>query len=98
MAELVETGDFEDVLNWAIGTHGHPAFKVSQDAAGLRIVIDIAALRTRRAGHSISGQDGRPRLSKPHVTSAGGRGPLRGAAGPLGSRRAASESARSSVR
>jgi hypothetical protein len=42
VAELVETGDFEDVLNWAIGTHGHPAFKVSQDAAGLRIVIDIA--------------------------------------------------------
>ena len=37
-----ERGDFEDVLNWAIGTHGKPAFKVSPDAAGLRLVVDIA--------------------------------------------------------
>ena len=42
VVELVERGDFEDVLNWAIGTHGKPAFKVSPDAAGLRLVVDIA--------------------------------------------------------
>ena len=42
VAELVLTGDFEDVLSWAVGTHGKPAFKVGVDAAGQRVIVDIA--------------------------------------------------------
>ena len=42
VVEVVESGDFEDVLNWVAGTKGKPGFKVTPDAAAGRVVIDVA--------------------------------------------------------
>jgi hypothetical protein len=41
--ELVETGDFEAVLNWVIGVRTRPAFKVTTLTDPARVVIDIAS-------------------------------------------------------
>ena len=41
--ELVQTGDFEAVLTWAIGVDGKPEFRVSTLTAPPRLVIDIAS-------------------------------------------------------
>ena len=42
VVEVVETGDFEDVLNWVAGVKGKPGFKVTPDAAGGRLLVDVA--------------------------------------------------------
>jgi hypothetical protein len=42
VAELVRTGDFEDVLTWVAGTTGRPGFKVGTDAAAGTITVDVA--------------------------------------------------------
>ena len=41
--EVVETGDFEAVLNWAVGLRGKPTFRVSVGASRSSLVIDVAA-------------------------------------------------------
>ncbi len=43
MAEVVATGDFERVLNWAIGVNGTPGFSVSVLEDPHRVVIDLGA-------------------------------------------------------
>jgi hypothetical protein len=40
--EVVETGDFEAVLNWVIGVNGRTPFEVSTMTDPARVVIDIA--------------------------------------------------------
>ena len=40
--EVVEVGDFEDVLSWAIGVKGKPGFKVTTDAGAGKIILDVA--------------------------------------------------------
>ena len=40
---VVETGDFEGVLNWVIGVRTHPAFKVTTLSNPTRIVVDVAS-------------------------------------------------------
>jgi hypothetical protein len=44
IVEMVQTGDFEDVLSWVAGTKGTPGFKVSTGAAAGtgHVVIDVA--------------------------------------------------------
>jgi len=42
VVEAVATGDFEAVLNWAIGVRGHPAFRVTMAEAPARIVVELA--------------------------------------------------------
>ena len=42
VAELVEVGDFEGLLRWVVGTHGHPPFAVSTFTSPSRIVVDIS--------------------------------------------------------
>jgi hypothetical protein len=42
IVEMVQTGDFEDVLTWVAGTKGKPGFKVTTDTATGRIVIYVA--------------------------------------------------------
>lgn len=44
--EVVETGDFEAVLNWVIGVRTRPAFKVTTLTNPARVVIDIASAGT----------------------------------------------------
>jgi hypothetical protein len=44
--EVVETGDFEAVLNWVIGVRTRPAFEVTTLTDPARIVIDIASAGT----------------------------------------------------
>ena len=41
VTEVVQTGDFEAVSNWAIGVHGKPNFRVTAQSAPARLVIDI---------------------------------------------------------
>ena len=41
VTEVVQTGDFEAVSNWAIGVHGKPEFRVTAQSAPARLVIDI---------------------------------------------------------
>jgi hypothetical protein len=43
MAEVVATGDFERVLNWAIGVNGTPGFTVTVLEEPHRLVIDLGA-------------------------------------------------------
>lgn len=42
IAEVVQTGDFEAVLTWAIGVNGEKPFKVSKLQSPTRLVIDVA--------------------------------------------------------
>src|SRR4051812_20632817 len=42
VVEVVETGDFEDVLNWVAGVKGRPGFKVGTNTAANQITVDIA--------------------------------------------------------
>ncbi len=44
--QVVETGDFEAVLNWAIGVRTRPAFKVTTLTNPARVLIDIASAGT----------------------------------------------------
>jgi spore germination protein GerM len=41
--ELVQTGDFEAVLNWTAGLRGKPPFRVAQLTNPSRLVIDVAS-------------------------------------------------------
>ena len=41
--ELVQTGDFEAVSNWAVGIRGQPPFRVSTESNPSRLIIDIAS-------------------------------------------------------
>ncbi len=43
ITEAVQTGDFEAVLNWAIGVRGKPAFRVTAESNPARLVIDVAS-------------------------------------------------------
>jgi hypothetical protein len=40
---VVETGDFEGVLNWVIGVRTRPAFKVTTLPNPTRVVVDVAS-------------------------------------------------------
>jgi hypothetical protein len=40
---VVETGDFEGVLNWVIGVRTRPAFKVTTLSNPTRVVVDVAS-------------------------------------------------------
>jgi hypothetical protein len=42
IAEVVESGDFERVTNWAIGVYDQPAFRVSTLTSPDRLVIEVA--------------------------------------------------------
>jgi hypothetical protein len=42
MVELVESGDFEGVLTWNVGTHTRVPFRVTQLDSPHRLLIDIA--------------------------------------------------------
>ncbi len=42
VAELVQTGDFEAVLNWVIGVNGRRPFRVSTLVDPVRLVIDVS--------------------------------------------------------
>jgi hypothetical protein len=41
VVEVVEAGDFEDVLTWVVGTKGKPGYKVTTDSASNHIVLDV---------------------------------------------------------
>jgi hypothetical protein len=42
IAEVVKSGDFERVMNWAIGVYDQPAFRVDTLTSPDRLVIDVA--------------------------------------------------------
>lgn len=42
VTELVRTGDFEAVLNWAIGVKGRPGFRVDTLSSPPRLVVEVA--------------------------------------------------------
>ena len=43
VVELTQTGDFEAVLNWAIGVRGRPTFRVTTDSNPNRLIVDVAS-------------------------------------------------------
>ncbi len=43
VVEVVQTGDFEAVLSWAIAVLGEPPFRVSAETNPARLVIDVAS-------------------------------------------------------